>query len=39
MIKSILVKSTGNKSSCNSFGASKRHNTGEYEEGHKYDKN
>ena len=36
MIKGIvIVMSTANKSSCNSFGDSKRH-TGEYNEGHEY---
>ena len=36
MIKGItIIKSTANKSSCNSFGDSKRHiDNGEYDEGH-----
>ena len=39
MIKGIAVnESTVNKSSCNSFGNSKRH-TGEYDDGHECDKN
>ena len=39
MIKGIaLVKYTANKSSCNTFGDSRRHYTGEYDEGHGYDK-
>ena len=40
MIKGIaIVKSTANKSSCNSFGGSKRHiPVGEYGEGHECDK-
>ena len=38
MIKGIaIIKSTANKSSCNSFGDSKTY-TGKYDEGHEYDK-